>query len=114
MPRRFNEWPEFTSTRDSPVCDAVRSTGTMYSGGGWLYGVCYAAHGEGRNTVSIAYGRKCVGRVYTDTRGRGVPIMRCQPYYGYDNSTSRDSEIRARAISFLLRENSRFSSSFRP
>lgn len=28
-----------------------------------------------------SHGRKCMGRIYTDTRGRGVPIMRCQPYY---------------------------------
>lgn len=28
-----------------------------------------------------SHGHKCMGRIYTDTRGRGVPIMRCQPYY---------------------------------
>lgn len=38
------------------------------------------------------------GTGYIDTRGRGVPIMRCQPYYAYDNSTR--SEIRRSGRSF--------------
>lgn len=74
--------PEFTSTRDSPVCDVVRRSTRTMCREGRVAVRCLPRYVRGGSKYCVnSHGRKCMGRIYTDTRGRGVPIMRCQPYY---------------------------------